>query len=180
MLFGDEASFAQWGSLSYTWARRGQQPTVPTCGKCKALKVFGLIDYFTGRFFRQHQTARFTAAAYQAFLQTVLDQTDQPIILLQDGAAYHTAKAIQPFFTAHRDRLTVYQLPGYSPDYNPIEHLWKNLKKRSTHLRYFPTFDELTTSVEEGLAFYQQQPEAVKAAIGKTLAHLGDAVAKAA
>jgi transposase len=181
LLFGDEASFAQWGSLSYTWARRGKQPTVPTCGKRKALKVFGLIDSFTGRFFWQQQTTRFTAESYQAFLQTVLDQTgNRPILLLQDGAKYHTAAAIQPFFAQHRDRLTVYQFPGYSPDYNPIEHLWKNLKKRSTHLRYFPTFDDLTTSVEEGLAFYHQHPEAVKAAIGKTLQHLGDEAAQAA
>ena len=180
LLFGDEASFAQWGSLAYTWARRGQQPTVATCGKRKALKVFGLIDYFSGRFFWQHQTARFTADAYRAFLQTVLEQTARPIILLQDGAAYHTAAAIQPFFAAHHDRLTVHQLPGYSPDYNPIEHLWKNLKKRSTHLRYFPTFDALTTSVEEGLAFYHQHPEAVTAAIGKTLEHLGDEASQAA
>jgi transposase len=180
LLFGAEASFAQWGSLAYTWARRGQQPTVPTCGKRKALKVFGLIDYFSGRFFWQQQTARFTADAYRSFLEAVLAQTGRPILLLQDGARYHTAAAIQPFFAEHRERLTVYQLPGYSPDYNPIEHLWKNLKNRSTHLRYFPTFADLTTSVEEGLAFYDQHPEAVKAAIGKTLEHLGDEVAQAA
>jgi hypothetical protein len=35
ILFEDEASFAQWGSLSDTWARRGQQPEVPTSGKRK-------------------------------------------------------------------------------------------------------------------------------------------------
>jgi transposase len=180
LLFGDEASFAQWGSLAYTWARRGQQPTVLTCGKRKALKVFGLIDYFSGHFFWQQQTGRFTAAAYQAFLETVLQQTDRPILLLQDGAAYHRAAALQPFFAAQPERLTVYQLPGYSPDYNPIEHLWKNLKKRSTHLRYFPTFDALTTSVEEGLTFYQQHPKAVLAAVGETLARLGDDLASAA
>jgi len=45
LLFGDEASFAPWGSLSYTWAPSGQQPLIPTCGKRKAYKVFGLIDY---------------------------------------------------------------------------------------------------------------------------------------
>jgi transposase len=180
LLFGDEASFAQWGSLAYTWARRGQQPTVPTCGKRKALKVFGLIDYFSGRFFWQQQTTRFTADAYRAFLEAVLEQTDRPILLLQDGAAYHTAAALKPFFAAQAERLSVYQLPGYSPDYNPIEHLWKNLKKRSSHLRYFPTFEELTAAVEEGLVFYQQHPDAVTAAIGKTLALLGDTVAQAA
>jgi transposase len=44
LLFGDEASFAQWGSLGYTWAVRGQQPVVKTGGKRKGYKVFGLID----------------------------------------------------------------------------------------------------------------------------------------
>jgi transposase len=180
LLFGDEASFAQWGSLAYTWARRGQQPTVSTCGKRKALKVFGLLDYFSGRCFWQQQTSRFTADAYRSFIEVVLEQTDRPILLLQDGAAYHTAAALKPFFAAQRERLTVYQLPGYSPDYNPIEHLWKNLKKRSTHLRYFPTFEALTTSVAEGLTFYQQQPEAAITAIGETLALLGDDAVRAA
>src|SRR5438132_7125341 len=48
LLFGDEASFPQWGTLTYTWARRGQQPKVKTSGKRKGYKVFGLIEYFTG------------------------------------------------------------------------------------------------------------------------------------
>jgi transposase len=51
ILFEDEASFAQWGSLSYTWSRRGRQPEVPTSGKRKGYKVYGAIEYFTGRLF---------------------------------------------------------------------------------------------------------------------------------
>ena len=51
IMFGDEASFPQWGSLSYTWARKGKQPVVKTSGKRKSFKVFGLIDYFTGKFY---------------------------------------------------------------------------------------------------------------------------------
>jgi transposase len=39
LLFGDEASFPQWGTLTYTWARRGQQPKVKTCGKRKGYKL---------------------------------------------------------------------------------------------------------------------------------------------
>jgi transposase len=174
LLFGDEASFAQWGSLAYTWARAGQQPVVPTCGKRKAYKVFGLIDYFTGRFFFHGQTERFTAASYCAFLAQVLDQADGPIILVQDGARYHTAADTKTFIAAHADRLTVYQLPGYSPDYNPIEHLWKNMKKRTTHNRYFATFEALTASVDEGLTHFQDHPALVKQAMGTTLETLGD------
>ena len=53
ILFGDEALFPQWGSLSYTWSRRGKQPEVKTAGVRKGYKVFGLIEYFTGKFFGQ-------------------------------------------------------------------------------------------------------------------------------
>jgi hypothetical protein len=43
IVFEDEASFAPWGSLRYTWARRGRQPEVPPSGKRKGDKVFGAI-----------------------------------------------------------------------------------------------------------------------------------------
>lgn len=172
LLFGDEASFAQWGSLAYTWAPRGQQPLVLTCGRRKAYKVFGLIDYFSGRLFCHGQTERFTAQSYCAFLRTVLDATTQPLILIQDGAKYHTAATTKEFFAAHAERLSVYQLPSYSPDYNPIEHLWKNMKKRTTHNRYFPEFALVCTSVEEGLSHFQAHPAEVKQLMGTYLDHM--------
>ncbi len=169
LLFGDEASFAQWGSLGYTWAPRGEQPPVPTCGKRKGYKVFGLIDYFSGRLFAQGHTERFTAATYCAFLATVLAATDRPLVLVQDGARYHTAKETLTFFAAHAARLTAHQLPAYSPDYNPIEHLWRNIKRRNTHNRYFPTFASLTAAVDTALAHFQAQPAEVRQLLGTYL-----------
>ena len=44
ILFEDEASFAQWGSLSYTWARRGQQPEVKTVASAKATKCLAPLS----------------------------------------------------------------------------------------------------------------------------------------
>lgn len=169
LLFGDEASFAQWGSLSYTWAPMGCQPLVPTCGKRKAYKVFGLIDYMTGRLFARGQTERFTAASYCAFLAEVLTATEEPLILIQDGANYHTAAATQAFIAQHADRLTVHRLPSYSPDDNPIEHLWKNMKKRTTHNRYVPDFALVCASVDEGLAYFQAHPDEVTRLMGTYL-----------
>jgi transposase len=163
LLFGDEASFPQWGTLSYTWARRGQQPLVKTSGKRKGDKVFGVIDYFTGRFFYQGQEGRLNSDAYMAFLRRVLEQTTQPILLIQDGAKYHTSAAMQHFFAAHTERLTVFQLPSYSPDYNPIEKLWKKVKKEGTHLHYFPTFEALTDKVEQALLKFANAPAEILA-----------------
>ena len=161
LLFGDEASFPQWGTLTYTWARRGQQPQVKTSGKRKGYKVFGLIEYFTGRLFYQGQEDRLNSATYIAFLKGVLAQTTHPIILIQDGARYHTSAETTTFFTQQAARLQVFQLPTYSPDYNPIEKLWKKIKQHDTHLHYFPTFEALTEKVEQALLKFANIPEEI-------------------
>lgn len=177
LLFGDEASFAQWGSLGYSWARVGHQPLVKTTGIRKAYKVFGLIEFFSGRLFTQGIEGRFNAASYQAFLTWVLERTTEPLFLVQDGAPYHRAAALRPFWAAHRDRLFVTRLPSYSPDYNPIEFLWRATKRRATHNRYFPAFETLISSVEEALVYFKTHPERVKALFGLYLDHLADAAA---
>ena len=111
LLCGDEASVPQWGPLTYTWARRGQQPKVKTSGKRKGYKVFGLIEYFTGRLFYQGQEGRLNSTAYIAFLKGVLAQTTHPILLIQDGAKYHPSAETKAFFAQHVARLQVFQLP---------------------------------------------------------------------
>lgn len=161
LLFGDEASFPQWGTLSYTWARRGEQPQVKTAGKRKAYKTFGLIDYFSGRFFHAGITGKFNAQAYQAFLTSVLAGTSQPIFLIQDGAKYHTSKAMHVFFEQQAGRLTVCQLPSYSPDLNPIEYLWRKVKTLATHNHYFPQFEQLMASVDAALQHFTQHADDV-------------------
>jgi transposase len=161
ILFEDEASFAQWGSLSYTWARRGQQPEVKTSGKRKGYKVFGAIEYFSGRLFYQGIEGRFTSDSYQAFLQMILAHTQAHLFLIHDGARYHTSQATQHFLETHCERITAYPLPSYSPDYNPIEYLWKKTKKRATHNQYFKEFAALTVSVDKALAYFATHPNTV-------------------
>mgnify|MGYP000037107792 FL=1 len=167
ILFGDEASFPQWGSLTYTWAKRGKQPVVKTSGKRRGYKVFGLIDYFSGRFFcKGHEKGRLNSASYESFLTEVLSKTRKHIILIQDGARYHTSKAMKKFFTKRANRITVYDLPSYSPDYNPIEKLWKKIKEKEIHLHYFPTFDSLKNKVEEALLHFNDLKNEVLSLFG--------------
>jgi transposase len=165
LLFGDEASFAQWGSLGYTWARRGHPPVVKTTGRRKGYKVWGLLDWLSGRLFYAGQEGRFNAANYCAFLEQVLAQTTQRLIIVQDGARYHTARETQAWIAQHVARVEVVQLPSYSPDYNPIEHVWKYVKQ-ATHNAYFATFAALTERVETRLQ--QLQTDA-----GRTLQVMG-------
>jgi len=173
ILFGDEASFAQWGSLSYTWARKGKQPTVKTSGIRKAYKIMGFIDFLSGAFFYKAHTGRFNSETYQAFLLEVLSKTSQHLIIIQDGARYHTSKAMEQFFNENAERITKFSLPRYSPDFNPIEYLWRNVKKQATHMRYFETFDDLTKKVDEKLACFSNLPQSILGLMGKYLPSLG-------
>jgi len=180
ILFEDEASFAQWGSLSYTWSRRGHQPEVPTSGKRKGYKAFGAIEYFSGRLFYQGIEGRFNSESYQGFLQRIMEQTTQPLFLIHDGARYHTSAATQTFLAAHHDRITVEPLPSYSPDYNPIEYLWKKTKQRATHNKYFKEFAALTVSVDKALAYFATHPETVLGLFGRYCEESGLALKQAA
>jgi transposase len=213
ILFGDEVSFAMWGSLGRTWAPRGKQPEVKTTGIRKGLKMFGAIEFKTGDFqyleslsycitpkslkqLKQDQVpvelidklkglkghpcktqdtflnelqkaigrdladkyqpqilkcaeavGKFNGETYVKFLQQLLGHFSSPIILIEDGAPYHRSKVVKKFQEDHSLRLSMYALPTFSPDYNPIEKLWKNTKREATHLKYFKTFEELRTSV---------------------------------
>jgi len=167
ILFEDEASFAQWGSLSYTWAKRGQQPEVPTSGKRKGYKVFGAIEYFSGRLFYQGIEGRFTSESYQAFLRMIMGQTQAHLFVIHDGARYHTSQSTQAFLAAHSHRITAEPLPSYSPDYNPIEYLWKKTKQRATHNKYFKEFAALPVSVEKALAYFATHPEEIVRLFGR-------------
>ena len=174
LFFGDEASFALWGSLSYTWAPRGQQPQVKTTGLRKGYKLFGVIEFFSGQLLHQSTEGRFNSESYQTFLAYLLEQCSGPIILIQDGARYHTSKATRQFIELHKDRLIVHQLPSYSPDYNPIEYLWKKVKTKATHNRYFEEFIQLVQSVEDAMTTLVSQIDEIKRLMGVYTKHMAD------
>ena len=121
LLFGDEASFPQWGTLTYTWARRGQQlQRSRRSGKRKGYKVFGLIEYFTGRFFYQGQEERPSILPRILPLSGVCwSRTTQPILLIQDGARYHTSAETKAFFAQQTARL---------PSWIPVADLFAGLQ----------------------------------------------------
>ncbi|MCK5355362.1 MAG: IS630 family transposase [Methyloprofundus sp.] len=227
VLFGDEVSFAMWGSLARTWAPIGEQPTVKTTGIRKGLKMFGTIEmkggsfqyreslayelkpkslrllkeaglpqdflailkdlknerYQTQRLFiealyslaehslvDQYKTlilqhtetsGRFNGETYVEFLAQLLTHYKGKIILIEDGAPYHGSGVVKEFKLANRERLTVERLPAFSPDFNPIEKLWKNTKRDSTHMKYFKSFEDLHNSVVHTFNTYMQDASKV-------------------
>jgi len=160
LLFEDETSFALWGSLSYTWSRKGQQPIVKTSGMRKSYKMFGMIDYFTGKLFYQGVEGKLNSDSYIDFLRSVKTKTRKHLMIIHDNAKYHISAEVEEFLD-EEPRITAYQLPPYSPDFNPIEKLWKKAKQLATHLIYFEDFDELFIRVESTMDFFSRNVDEV-------------------
>lgn len=72
-----------------------------------------------------------------------------------------------------------HQLPSYSPDFNPIEHLWKAVRDDATHNKYFAQFEQVVDSVENTLRFLVRHHKQVRQILGD-YAKLEDIMPKAA
>jgi transposase len=87
---------------------------------------------------------------------------------------------MQQFSEEHKERLTVYPLPSYSPDYCPIEKLWKEIKKDGTHLHYFPKFQDLINKVEELMVTFAENASRKLLSLFGMYQELSDSIQKVA
>lgn len=62
--------------------------------------------------------------------------------------------------------LTLYRLPPYSPQLQPIERLWRPLRQRATHNLLFDELTELQYALRSGLGYYRARPQAVLNLLG--------------
>lgn len=167
VLFEDEASFSINGSLGYGWVPKGQQPMVKTVGLRKNIKVFGTIELGSGRIFSMLTNGPLNGSSYISFLKDVLSQTTSKLLWIHDGAGYHTSSEVKSFLESRKHRIAVYKLPAYSPDFNPIEGLWKKIKQYGTHMKYFPTIDDLWLKLIEMLNYFKDRPEEICSLMSK-------------
>ena len=164
--FEDESSFAMWGSLSYCWAPIGYQPKIKTNGNRKSYKIFGLIEYFTGKLIYQGIEGKLNSDSYIEFLKGAKKRIKGKAIIIHDGARYHRSSKTQEFYKEVGAKIDFVKLPSYSPDFNPIEQLWRKIKRSHTHLVYFPNFEDLIQKVELALQEMSKKKDQILALFG--------------
>ena len=81
------------------------------------------------------------------FLRQIADTfPDEYVVIFMDKAAWHTTgKLVIP------DHVSLEFLPPYSPQLNPVEVLWKELRKDHFHNKVFANMDAVENQLEEGL-----------------------------
>ena len=86
-----------------------------------------------------------------------------------DNAPSHCSKELKEWLTEQNDeRLKLYRLPPYSPELNPIEHLWAIAKKKLGNYA-FKNLTELKIAVEKVLNELAQDTELIKNLVAKVL-----------
>jgi transposase len=63
------------------------------------------------------------------FLKHVLRHIEGKLLILWDGASIHQGQALKDFLAAGGQCLHLERLPGYAPDLNPDEGIWRYLKR---------------------------------------------------
>jgi len=72
--------------------------------------------------------------------------------MIIDNAKYHHARLHLPWRQAQEPEFQLAFLPPYSPDLNPIERIWKLVRRLCLHNRYFPELELVIEVVEEQFA----------------------------
>jgi DDE superfamily endonuclease len=75
----------------------------------------------------------FTEAGYARLLDAAHQQLTGPLVLVWDNLNSHVSAAMTELIEA-RDWLTVYQLPPYAHELNPVEPVWSHLKRSLANL----------------------------------------------
>ena len=167
----DEARFPMVPTLAATLGVKGHRPLVPTRDCKDLLYVLAVVNLVsaavhantlespkdakqkTGKSKNRRMQEAF--AAHLRHVGRVYPREKHPrVVLVIDNAPWHRGR---PIDEALRDNphLEFKRLPSYSPQLNPIERLWKKLRRRATHNRLFDTLADLKASLRASLSYFQ-------------------------
>src|SRR3954454_19731020 len=114
------------------------------------------LIYRTHRGRRGARRKGFTEADYAALLDAAHQQLGGPIVEVWDNLSTHTSKAMAELIAA-RPWLSVFRLPPYAHELNPVERVWSHLKRSLANLTKH-TIAELTVLVKARLKRMQYRP----------------------
>ena len=86
---------------------------------------------------------------------------DDAIIMVLDGAGWHRAKDLKI-----PDNIRLLALPPYSPELNPVEDIWDELREKCFNNNVFKSLDAVEDRLESGLRNLELQPHRVRSITG--------------
>lgn len=153
LLFQDEASFGRISDLRRCWAPLPVRPIVshqvvreyvyalaavcPHDGQLASL-VMPWVDSEIMSLFLEHTARRFAG---------------EFCVMVLDGAGWHRSGDLRV-----PENMRLLALPPYSPELNPVEHIWDHLRENALKNRAFESLDEVIDALCSGLKILHDEP----------------------
>jgi transposase len=162
IFFLDEAGLRSDHHAGTTWAPVGQTPVVATTGARHTINLISAVTAQGALRFAAFEGG-FNAERFIEFCQRLLHDAPGPVYLVVDGHPAHRAKATTEFVAATSGRLHLFFLPGYSPELNPDEWVWKNVKHDRVGRAGITSATDLKAKATNALRRLQRLPQLVRA-----------------
>ena len=161
IFFGDEAGVRSDFHSGTTWGLRGQTPIVSSTGARFRVNMISAVSA-QGQLRFMLTEGRVTASVFVEFLRRLMARASAPIFLVVDGHSTHKAKLVRRFVESQGGRLELHYLPAYSPELNPDELVWNNLKTHTLGRKVMASREELRRMVLSHLHRMQKLPALIR------------------
>ncbi len=150
IIWVDQSGFSLLPHHVRTWARCRQTPVLRVPLTRDHRSAIGALSS-DGRLFLQTQSGAYHSTEVVGFLRLLLRKISGKLLIIWDGAPIHRGQPIKDFLArGAAKRLHLEQLPGYAPDLNPVEGIWKYLKCRELGNVCCHDFAELDLALRRG------------------------------
>jgi len=158
--FEDEAGVGLRTHSGRTWGLQGHTPTVTVTDQRGGYNVLSIV---TAEGELRYSLAEHTIQSerYIDFLKQLLHGRQCPLILIADRVSFHRSKAVRDFVRAHRHQLRVFFLPRHSPELNPDEQVWHEIKDNRIGKQPVKNKPDLKKRLRAALASLQHDTQRV-------------------
>jgi transposase len=158
--FEDETGVGISDHAGMTWGEVGKTPEVVKPQKRGGYNVLSIATA-QGELHYSIRDDRINSKSFIAFLRQILSGRKRPLILLLDRASFHGSKKVREYVRAHRSQIRIFFLPRYSPEMNPDEQVWNQIKNNDLRKRYIETKKKLKKKLRSALKRLQMNTEKV-------------------
>jgi transposase len=158
LFFEDEGRFGRSNNLSRCWTPKGKRASVRKQIVRQYTYAFSSVCPETGE--THSLILPYSNTEMMSYYLQDLSKYFEHyrIILCTDQAGWHVS-----FGLNIPDNISILLLPPYSPQLNPVEHLWKYIREqKGFNNRIFQSIDEVTNCLSEALAAVANEEDIIR------------------
>ena len=161
IFFGDEAGVRSDHHAGTTWAMKGKTPVVSSTGKRFGLNIMSAVSA-QGEFRFMTIRGRIGAPQFIEFIKRLLYGISRMVFLIVDNYPAHKTRSVKQYVETVKDRFRLFYLPPYSPELNPDERVWNDLKNNAIGQKCLTSREELHGMVISRLRSIQKSPDRIR------------------